>query len=264
MFSERSVHSEISAFNDVWHGGYFEGNPLDPVSKSSYKRTGYLSVLHATFLGCIKPYIKADSLVLEFGPGRGAWTRCMLSAKEVWCLDAKSMEDNKTDLYLGQPKNLIYHKVNDFSCSVLPDDYFTYVFSFGTFCHISFDGLSQYAQNMFPKLRKGAHCFWMLSDYDQFNQVSNKFEHYDILSRTLPPFFLRLLELYNRLCSYNVIGRPFLPLLDKQEPEGVRPGRWYNNDLERVVRLLDNIGYDVIENDMGFVPRDPIVHFMKS
>jgi hypothetical protein len=61
-----------------------------------------------------------------------------------------------------------------------------------------------------------------------------------------------------------LIGRPYLPRLDKNELNDIRPqGRWFNNGLERTVTLLAEIGYDVIDKDMGFALRDPIVHFVK-
>ena len=57
-------------------GGYFEGDPLDPNGAGAII-TG-MSVLYATTLCCIKPYVNADSMVLEIGAGRGAWTRTTL------------------------------------------------------------------------------------------------------------------------------------------------------------------------------------------
>ena len=201
---------------------------------------------------------------MEIGPGRGAWTRCMLNAREVWCLDAKSREDNEIDKYLGSPKNMTYQQVDDFSCSTLPDNYFTYVFSFGTFCHISFEGVSQYARNMYPKLKKGAHCFWMLSDYDQSNHISENFKQYDIIFRTLPSCFYKILEALNKYKKDTLVGRSHLPRLDKNELDDIRPeGRWYNNGLERVAELLTASGYEVVDKDVGFALRDPIIHFVK-
>ena len=33
-----------------------------------------------------------------------------------------------------------YVEVSDFSCRELPDDHFDFLFSFGVFCHISWEG----------------------------------------------------------------------------------------------------------------------------
>ena len=72
---------EIASFEGLWKGGYYEGDPLDPLSRSTFGNYGYVSVLYATYLACIKPYITAETRALELGPGRGAWTKTMLSAK---------------------------------------------------------------------------------------------------------------------------------------------------------------------------------------
>ncbi len=37
----------------LWEGGYYEGDPLDPVGRSSYGAGGYISVLHAVYLTCV-------------------------------------------------------------------------------------------------------------------------------------------------------------------------------------------------------------------
>ena len=76
-----TVPAEISRFADLWHGGYHEGDPLDPLGLSSYDDLGYISVLHAVYQCCVRPYAVPGSTVLEIGPGRGAWTRTMLSAR---------------------------------------------------------------------------------------------------------------------------------------------------------------------------------------
>ncbi len=49
---------------------------------------------------------------------------------------------------------------------MLPDNKFSYLFSFGCFCHISFDGITEYMKKLFPKLREGANCFVMVADYE--------------------------------------------------------------------------------------------------
>jgi len=64
---------------------------------------------------------------------------------------------------------LKYFQVDDFSCSILPDNHFDYMFSFGCLCHVSLEGITAYAQNLFGKLKPGANCFWMIADYAQLN-----------------------------------------------------------------------------------------------
>lgn len=85
------------------------------VGASSYKEMGYLSVLHAIYQVCIRHYILSETIVLEIGPGRGTWTKTMLGAKDIWCLDALSAEHNKFWEHIGNEhkKKVKYEKVTD-------------------------------------------------------------------------------------------------------------------------------------------------------
>ena len=155
----------IGDFHNLWQGGYYEGNPLDPQSPSSYGKYSYMSILHATYLRCIKPYHNVKHNALEIGAGRGAWTRCLLPFKEVHVLEVLSTEETHILEELHSPPNLFYHEVHDFECTELPDGYFDYMFSFGCLCHISHEGIHEYAYNLYDKMRHGSNCFWMISDY---------------------------------------------------------------------------------------------------
>jgi hypothetical protein len=146
-------------FSYVWDGGYYEGNPLD-----------YFSVLHATYLRCVKSYVKSDTTALEIGPGKGAWTSCMLSAKDVWCIDALPVED--TQFAYTNIDNIKYVHVHDYLMQELPDNYFSYAFSYGCLCHVPFEGIEEYARNMFAKLLSGADVFWMVADDEKHRIVT--------------------------------------------------------------------------------------------
>ena len=263
-FQKDKLNSHFKAFENIWKGGYFEGNPLDPLGPSKYRRIGYISLIHAIYIVCIKPYVHPDTVVLEIGPGRGAWTKTMLQAKEIWCLDAKSREGNQIDQYLGYPENLNYFQVNDFSCKMLPNNTVTYMFSYGCLCHVPWTGVQQYAANLFEKLKSGAHAFWMVADYDKRNHVSQEFSKYDIFARTLPPKIFRILEWVNKKKENRLLGPGTESMLDKNEDqEYLEPGRWYHSGASRTAELLGNIGYQVISEDIGLVPRDVIIHFFK-
>src|SRR5579862_5078669 len=100
MLDDRRLKDELNSFQKLWHGGYFEGQPRDPLGISAYQQLGFISILHATYLRCIKPYVTGETVALELGPGRGAWTKCLLPAKEVYALDALSAEHNGFFQYL--------------------------------------------------------------------------------------------------------------------------------------------------------------------
>lgn len=286
---EDRLRAELASFGGVWRRGYFEGDPLDPVGLSGYGEFGYISCLHAVYLSCIRPYVTPESTVLEVGPGRGAWTRTMLSAKEIWCLDAKSRHENRIDEYLGFPRNLVYHQVRDFSCGMLPDDYFTFVFSFGALVHISWEGIGLYVKNLYPKLRSGAHAFVMVADYDKANRMAREHWRFNavrrgIAARRLRPFLIlgrlatsvlhlrsdpwellqgRFGQQIERVAGWGPCrqGRPRLK--NKAESCQPLPGRWYHAGTDRFALLLQGTGFEIEDVDVGLIHRDPIVHFRK-
>lgn len=258
--SSRS-RQELESFQGIWSGGYFEADPLDPVAKSGYGALGYMSVLHATYLACIKPYITAETVALEIGPGRGAWTKTLLGAREVWALDALSARHNGFFEYVGTSENVRYVEVTDFECRMLPDDYFTYMFSFGCLCHVSFDGIRLYAQSLFNKMRSGSHCFWMVADYEKYNKAAESLDDLSIWRRLAPLGWPGLpLRLMMKLAESRVPG---LITKDVHETDEPIPGRWYHAGAERTCELLRECGFRIVDRDVGTCLRDPIIHFMR-
>jgi phospholipid N-methyltransferase len=260
MLSNKEI-DELKSFESLWSDGYYEGDPLNPIAKSSYGQFGFISVLYATYLKCIKPYINDQTVSLEIGPGRGAWTKALLPSKEIYAIDALAEENNKFFEYLGNPKNVKYFQVKDFGCNFLPDNYFTYMFSFGCLCHVSFEGITKYAVNIFPKLKSGSHCFWMVADYDKFNNIlANKYRFsYWTTMISARKQYLPLKWLIRYL-----IEKRTPKLLEKDKNDEPSPGRWYNTGIDRTCAMLQQVGYKIVEKDAGTSLRDPIIHFFKS
>ena len=253
------LKKEITRFEGLWEGGYYEGDPLQFLTRSNYGSYGYISILHATYLLCIKPYIKPETVALEIGPGRGGWTKTLLESKEVWALDALSAEYNRFYEYLNDPKNVKYIQVEDFSCRDLPENYFDYMFSFGCLCHVSFEGTTEYAKNLFDKLKSGAECFWLVADKQKYQNFVDDVKKYNVKEYVAPQ------------------GRKFAPLrfinklfsddsekfFDSYDPFTDHDGRWYDAGKERTCEMLKGFGYEIVDEDVGTVPRDVIVHFRK-
>ena len=253
--------NELKSFETLWKDGYFEGDPLNPMAKSTYKQLGFISVLHATYLACIKPYVNDQTVALEIGSGRGAWTKALLPSKEVYALDALSEEHNRFYEYLGYPKNVKYFQVHDFKCEMLPENYFTYMFSFGCLCHVSFEGITEYAIHIFPKLKPASHCFWMVADYDKYNRaVAN----YESLSYPLTAIPLRPIYSPIRWLLKYILKKKRPAPLKADENDEPAPGRWYHAGIERTCAMLQQAGYRILDPDMGTCLRDPIIHFCKD
>jgi hypothetical protein len=253
--SSQRLARELESFQGLWKGGYFEGNPLDPMAASGYGSLGYMSVLHAAYVMCIRPFIRPETVALEIGPGRGAWTRTMLGAREVWCMDALSAEHNGFWNYVGRHPHVHYHQVSDFACTPLPDDAFDFVFSFGCLCHVSFEGIEAYATNLWPKMRAGAVGMIMVADYDKYNWAAEHQRQLDV-RRALAP-----------VAGVQWDGTPLpgraLRRQDVNESQDPSPGRWFHAGLERTCRMLMAKGYQIVQADVGVNFRDPIIHFRK-
>lgn len=219
-----------------------------------------MSVLHATYLRCIKPYINPQTVALEIGPGRGAWTKTMLRSKEIYALDALPEEHNKFYEYLGNPPNVHYYQVHDFDCAMLPDNHFSYMFSFGCLCHVSFEGISKYARNIFAKLVPGSNCFWMIADYEKYNRAITDIEALSFLSVLRPKRrrYAFLDPIYRQLIRKT---RP--RLVDLAENGVPSAGRWYNAGIGNTCTMLEEMGYQIVDRDVGTILRDPIIHFLK-
>jgi len=255
----KRLQSELESFQTLWKGGYFEGPVESELHFSGYGSCGYMSVLHATYLRCIKPYINNKTIALEIGPGRGTCTKSMLDAKKIFVMDALSAEHNDFWKYTGNPANVEYIQVTDFSCSKLPDNYFNYMFSLGCLCHISFEGVSEYAKNIFPKLKSGCNCFWMIADYDKFNTIRERENDLDIYIHLFKrkKKFLPLYYIYK-------IFKKKKPTFHKEEDDTPWPGRWYHTGLDRCCEMLEKTGYRIIDKDVETLHRDPIIHFTRD
>ena len=260
--------AELVACSHAWKGGYYEGDPLDPMGPSTYGLLGYMSVLHVTYLMCIKPYVNSSSRVLEIGPGRGAWTKCLVSLnpKEIWCLDALPAENNGFWEYVGRQGHVKYFQVKDFTLSMVPGNHIDFFFSFGCFCHISPDLIGEYFTNLYPKLRGGAHGFAMIADYDKRNAAMENVERFSFMRMIRSRAFLGRRYAPVKLI-YAALNRILPPQigskLDKREDDSPRPDRWYHTGVDRACEMLTKSGFEILERDVAVLHRDPIVHFRK-
>jgi hypothetical protein len=250
------LKDELDSFQKLWQGGYFEGDPLAPLASSAYLQLGYISILHATYLRCIKPYVNSQTVALELGPGRGAWTRCLLPSKEIFALDALSAAHNGFFDYLGHPRNVKYFQVQDFACEMLPENHFNFMFSHGCLCHVSFDGIHQYAENIFPKMRAGSDCFWMIADYKKYNAAYAGLSIWDSLSRAVPAAGRPLVEQLKQMTDK-------IHHASLEEDSAPSPGRWFNAGIDRTCEMLEAVGYTVVDKDVETNLRDPIIYFRK-
>lgn len=266
MKSATDLKTELSSFANIWQGGFFLGEPADP-ARGLWGLTSFIGVSHAIYLACIKPNLKPSTTVLEVGCGRGAWTKLMLDAREIYCLDALPPEHNGFFEYVGRHGHVHYVTVEDFSMKEVPLDTIDFTFSYDALCHVSFDGISEYARNLFPRMRSGAHGVWMVADYRKYNEFVAHQDRYNVLQCLLPrrrhPLISMLLNLYFYPLNCWNAWLHNLPLRDENEDEQARPGRWYHAGQQRTCEMLERNGFTIVQADMGFDYRSPLIHFRK-
>lgn len=254
---------ELAAFHDRYYGGYSEGDPLDPMTPSGYMDAGYISILHACHLVCIKPYVGPATRVLEIGPGRGSWTRCFLAqgAARIDCVDAMPAERNRFHEHVGHHAHVHYHVATDFSLGMLADAQCDYFFSYGVFCHISPPLVELYFRALARKLAPGAHGFVLVADYDKYNRF---LEHGAQLSvkRAVRECFP------GNPGVASIADDPRTHFSDRyrkraDEDDQIDPNRFYHLGAGPAAALLRASGFEVVSEDVGVIPRDPILHFRK-
>ncbi len=250
--------TELARYKEIWKGGYFGGDPLDPVGAREYGDMSLISVNHALYLAYVRPFIQPDTRVLEIGPGRGAWTRAMLGAREIWCADALSAEHNGFWNYVGieHAAKIHYREVSDFSLSFAPDGYFDFIFSFGAFCHITPEGQREYFKNAFAKARPGAQGVVMVADFDKFNAAYAKLSEL----RTMRVSFKGLKDSLRFNVGY-WMGRLKGNIEQQKSDRSVTPGRFYHAGVAETCAYLESVGWRVVTPDVGLNLRDVVIHF---
>jgi SAM-dependent methyltransferase len=91
----------------------------------------------------IRPYVKPFSTVLEIGVGGGRWTRYLLAARRIICVDLNpDFFDVVKARFPGS--SLEFYQSKDCELENIASDSVDFVFSFGTFVHIEPEGIMQY------------------------------------------------------------------------------------------------------------------------
>lgn len=174
-------------------------------------------------------------------------------------MDALSAEYNRFFEYLNHPKNVKYFQVADFSCRELPENYFNYMFSFGCLCHVSFDGITEYATNIFGKLQTGANCFWIIADKQKYGKFIGNAETFNIWTGLSP----KRRHLAPLKYLFKTFSKTMQPFSLKSTDFGDSQGHWYDAGAVQTCEMLEEIGYRIIEKDVDLFPRDPMIHFIK-
>lgn len=157
----------------AFENGYDSGDILAEVPSSMRLRQEVIigGSYRKTFYRAILPFLRPDSSVLEIGPGRGSWSRAILAYLpdgELTSLDFIDVRQwiNPTE-FNGR---FVFHQVQDFSFSSVPEDYFDFFWSFGVLCHHTIEQICGILANSRPKMRKGGVAVHEYGHWDKMFQ----------------------------------------------------------------------------------------------
>jgi hypothetical protein len=263
--------SFLGGFKRAFEGGYFEGDPLDPMASSTYGIYGYNSVLYTVYSGCIRPYITSDTTVLEIGPGRGAWSKTFVqrNCRKLYAVDVVDPEYAHFWDHVGREPRVEFIVAEDFSLPGVPDQSIDFLFSFGVFCHLKPEMCEEYLGAMYRKMKRGSRAFLMVADFDKYERCRAEADRVSIgrfLNEQTRRVWLPAKTAYSLAWQY---FRPKmdLPPVSKDREKNLwnADGNfgWYHWGLERACRAISGAGFTIVEPDVEVCPRDPVIHFVK-
>ncbi len=251
-------------FENAWKGGYFEGVPLDPMASSSYGVYGYNSILYTIYSACIRPYITSETVVLEIGPGRGAWSKTFLhrNCRKLYAVDVVDPLHTGFWEYVGKDAHAEYIVANDLSLPGVPNDSINFFFSFGVFCHLKPEICEEYLLSMHRTMKSGSRGFLMIADFDKYEQcraAAGRLSIGRFFAEQKPKVWTA-----SKL-SYWLAWRFFREKMDIMPVSKARDGNpgWYHWGLARACEALTRVGFAIVEPDVEVCPRDPVIHFTR-
>jgi hypothetical protein len=150
---------------------------------------------------------------------------------------------------------------------MIADDSIDYVFSYDVLCHVSISGISEYAHSLYRVMKEGAHGFLMVADYRKYNEFVDSLGNQNALVALLPrhrypavrTMGARIIRRYSTWDAH----RRGVHHLNLSEDDIPRPGRWYHAGATETSEVLRDVGFEVIDEDMGVDPRSPVIHIRR-
>jgi phospholipid N-methyltransferase len=208
--------------------GYDSGNVLSWLPNlTRYREEKAIGASYRrVFWQGLAPYLKPDAHVLELGPGRGSWSRAILSLitkGELHTVDyvdvSQWLEPSKyTD-------RLVCHRVVDNSFSELSDEFFDVFWSFGVLCHNNIENIEAILANARPKMKPGGIAIHQYGDW-------NKLDQYGWEKGRVPKAF-------------------------REKPDA--DIWWPRNDQEKMSGAAINAGWEIETPDIGLLARDSMM-----
>ncbi len=216
------------AFAEGYDSGDVLSEPPDPARAAEERAIG--GSYYEVFQKAIVPYLARDSRVLEVGPGKGSWTRALLSCIPDGVLHTVDFLDVtpwlRPELYGGR---LVCHTVHDNSFGRMPRDHFDFLWSFGVLCHTNVEHIAEILACSRPALKPGGIAVHQYGDW-------SKLDAWGWDTFAMPETF-------------------------KSMPDDEI--WWPRNTRETMARLAGNCGWTVLVDDLALLKRDSIIVLQK-
>lgn len=214
--------------------GYDSGNILAFFPNKIRRREEQIigGSLRKVFFKAVHPYLQKDSVVLELGPGKGAWSRAILSFIPQGTLHVVDFQDVHSWLDVKQyPNRLVTHQVVDNSFSCLDDQTFDFFWSFGVLCHNNVNHIEEILKNAIQKMKPGAFSVHQYADWE-------------------------------KLEAFGWGEKSNIPENFKTQPDDEI--WWPRNSQHIMTEIAERAGWTVLEADLDLVKRDSIILLQKS
>jgi phospholipid N-methyltransferase len=208
--------------------GYDSGNVLSWIPNvTRYREEKAIGASYRrVFWQGLAKYLRPDTRILELGPGRGSWSRAILSIVtngELHTVDyvdvSKWLDPSK---YGGR---LVCHQVLDNSFAEIPKNSFDVFWSFGVLCHNNIENIEAILVNARAKMKSGAVAIHQYGDWSKLDKYG-----------------------WER-------GRVPREFRDKPDAEIW----WPRNDQEQMSRAAVKAGWKIEVPDTGLLARDSMI-----
>jgi hypothetical protein len=212
--------------------GYDSGNVLglfpNKVRRSEEKRIG--GSYRRVFKQAVLPFIKPDSVVMELGPGNGAWSRAILQHIPNGKLITVDYQD--VTKWLDQEQygdRLVCNQVTDNTFSCIEDGSVDFFWSMGVLCHNNRKHITEILTNALPKLKPNASSCHQYGDWDKLDKYG--------------------------------WGRGGVP----SEFRELRDDEiwWPRNSQSDMVSICKSSGWQVVQPDFGMLRRDSLIQLKR-
>ena len=192
----------------------------------------------------IKQNVNSTTSFLEIGPGGGQWSREIYSiAKHLHCVDIKSAKENHFWNYVPQSDKISYHHVNNNHLTCINDNTIDCVFTYDTFCYLTYNEIKNYMTALKTKCRPGCKLFISYGDIYKFfknepHRISNCEKEYNIFND------------HDKLKSTMNEYFDAVPV----------KGKWFWLGIDRFCKLAIQCGFKVIEKDLNIDKTNPLTY----